>query len=58
MITVLETFGTGSIVGSGFTLTPEEQLRQLTQNAAKAVERYLLEQKREQGWFEEVPVDS
>lgn len=58
VITVLETFGTGSIVGSGFTLTPEEQLRQLTQNAAKAVERYLLEQKREQGWFEEVPVDS
>lgn len=51
-ITVLETFGTGAVVGSGFTLTAEEQLKQLTQNAAKAVERYLLRQKNEQGWFE------
>ncbi len=50
-ITVLETFGTGALIGSGYTLSAEEQLRQLTQNAAKSVERYLVQQKEEQGWF-------
>jgi hypothetical protein len=50
-VTVLETFGTGTIVGSGYTLTAEEQLVQLSQNAAKAVERYLVKQQAEEGWF-------
>lgn len=51
-VTVLETFGTGALIGSGYTLSAEEQLRQLTQNAAKAIERYLVQQNEEQGWFE------
>lgn len=51
-ITVIETFGAGALIGSGYTLTREEQLEQLAQNAAKAVETYLQKQKREQGWFE------
>ena len=51
-ITVLETFGTGTIIGSGYTLTAEEQLVQLSQNAAKSVERYLVRQMKEEGWFE------
>ncbi len=50
-ITVLETFGTGPIVGSGYTLSAEEQLEQLAGNAAKAIERYLVQQMEEQGWF-------
>ncbi|MEL6886316.1 MAG: hypothetical protein AAFP87_17540 [Pseudomonadota bacterium] len=50
-ITVLETFGTGTIVGSGYTLTAEEQLQQLSENAAKAVERYLVKQMQDEGWF-------
>lgn len=50
-ITVLETFGTGAIVGSGYTLTAEEQLEQLAQNAAKAIERFLVQQMNEEGWF-------
>jgi len=50
-ITVLETFGTGAIIGSGYTLTAEEQLEQLAQNAAKAIERYLVQQMEEEGWF-------
>ncbi|MEO0504044.1 MAG: hypothetical protein AAFZ14_12020, partial [Pseudomonadota bacterium] len=50
-ITVLETFGTGTIVGSGYTLSAEEQLVQLSQNAAKSVERYLVRQMKEEGWF-------
>lgn len=50
-ITVAETFGTGAVVGSGYTLTAQQQLEQLSQNAAKAVERYLVKQQAEQGWF-------
>jgi len=50
-VTVLETFGTGTIVGSGYTLSAEEQLEQLSQNAAKSVERYLVRQMKEEGWF-------
>ncbi len=50
-ITVLESFGTGAIVGSGYTLSAEEQLTQLSQNAAKAIERYLRKQMLEEGWF-------
>ena len=50
-ITVLETFGTAPIIGSGYTLTAEQQLEQLSQNAAKAVERYLVKQRNEKGWF-------
>ena len=55
-ITVLETFGTGAIVGTGYTMSAEEQLVELSQNAAKAVERYLVRQHEEQGWFEPDPV--
>lgn len=50
-ITVLETFGTGTLIGSGYTLSAEQQLVQLSQNAAKSVERYLVRQHEEQGWF-------
>lgn len=50
-ITVLETLGAGSLIGSGYTLSAEEQLVQLSQNAAKAVERYLVRQMKEEGWF-------
>ncbi|GGX45047.1 hypothetical protein GCM10007385_11270 [Tateyamaria omphalii] len=50
-ITVLETFGTAPIIGTGYTMTAEEQLKELSQNAAKAVERFLVKQRNEQGWF-------
>lgn len=50
-ITVLETFGTAPIVGTGFTMTAEEQLTELSQNAAKAVERFLVRKQEEEGWF-------
>ena len=54
-ITVLETFGTGAIVGSGYTMTKDEQLAQLSQNAVKAIETYLVKQQKELDWF--VPED-
>ena len=50
-ITVFETFGTDLIIGSGLTMTADEQLVILSQNAAKEVEKYLVEQRAEQGWF-------
>jgi hypothetical protein len=50
-ITVFESLGKGPIVGSGYTQTAEQQLKNLSQNASKSIERYLVKQKREQSWF-------
>lgn len=50
-ITVFGTFGAELIIGSGYSMTAEEQLVVLSQNAAKAVENYLVEQRVENGWF-------
>lgn len=55
-ITVLETFGTAPIIGTGYTMTAEEQLTELSENAAKAIERFLVRQQSENGWF--VPAQS
>ncbi len=43
MITVLETFTGASIVGSGLTMTAEEQMANLSYNVAKAIEGWLHE---------------
>ena len=48
---VVETLSGDTIVGSGLTLTREEQMRNLSRNAAKQIETWLLTQKREKGWF-------
>jgi len=56
-ITVLETFGTAPIIGTGYTKNAEEQLKELSQNAAKAVERYLVRQQNTEGWFAPDPLD-
>ena len=50
-ITVFETFGADLILGSGLTMSADEQLVILSQNAAKEVENYLVEQRNELGWF-------
>ena len=50
-ITVLESLDQGPLLGSGYTKTAEEQLKNLSQNASKAIERYLSNQKTDQGWF-------
>lgn len=49
--TVLETLSGDTVVGSGLTLSKEEQMTNLAQNAALQIERWLLRQKREEGWF-------
>ncbi|WP_299368232.1 hypothetical protein [uncultured Tateyamaria sp.] len=55
-ITVLETFGTAPIIGTGYTMTAEEQLTELSENAAKAIERFLVRQSTNEGWFAPDPV--
>jgi hypothetical protein len=50
-VTVFESFDQGPIVGSGYTKTAEEQLKNLSQNAAKSIEGYLVKQNKELGWF-------
>jgi len=44
-------------VGSGYTKTAEEQLKNLSQNAAKSIENYLVKQNKAEGWFER-PADA
>ncbi|MEP5729107.1 MAG: hypothetical protein ABJL67_07005 [Sulfitobacter sp.] len=51
-VTVLESLDQGPIVGSGFTKTAEEQLKNLAQNAAKQIENYLVKQNKAEGWFQ------
>jgi len=38
-------------------MTAEEQLVQLSQNAAKEVERYLVKQQKDLGWFTQSEAD-
>lgn len=54
-ITVFESFDQGPVVGSGYTKSAEEQLKNLSQNAAKAIETYLVKQNRAEGWFNGTP---
>lgn len=54
-ITVFESFDQGPVIGSGYTKSAEEQLKNLSQNAAKAIENYLVRQNKEKGWFEGTP---
>lgn len=56
-ITVFESLDQGPIVGSGYTKTAEEQLKNLSQNAAKSIESYLVKQNKAEGWFER-PADA
>tara|TARA_R110002049_G_scaffold309056_1_gene516322 strand:- start:213 stop:791 length:579 start_codon:yes stop_codon:yes gene_type:complete len=50
-ITVLESFDQGPVVGSGYTKSAEEQLKNLSQNVAKSIENYLVKMNKEEGWF-------
>jgi hypothetical protein len=50
-ITVLESFDQGPVVGSGYTKSAQEQLKNLSQNAAKQIENFLVKQNKENGWF-------
>lgn len=56
-ITVIESFGGHTILGSGYTQTEEEQMHGLARNAAKQIEHFLVRENHEKGWFKDKPGD-
>ena len=54
-LTVIESFDQGPIVGSGYTKTAEEQFLNLSQNAVKQIENFLVRKNEEEGWFNTSP---
>ncbi|MBT29915.1 hypothetical protein ACSSNL_18545 [Thalassobius sp. S69A] len=59
-ITVLESFSTKSVLGSGLTQSKEEQMLGLSRNAAKQIQDFLVKKHSEEGWFlrQETATDS
>jgi hypothetical protein len=52
-ITVLESLDQGPLVGSGYTKNAKEQFKNLSQNAVKQIENYLVKENAAKGWFNE-----
>jgi len=50
-LTVFESLSGETVISSGLTQSKEQQLRNLTVNAAKQIERYLTRQMKNEGWF-------
>jgi hypothetical protein len=50
-ITVIESLDQGPFVGSGYTKSAEEQFKNLSQNAVKQIENFLVKKNKEEGWF-------
>ena len=50
-ITVFESLSGETVISSGLTQSKEEQLANLTVNAAKQIELYLVKMQKEEGWF-------
>lgn len=50
-IVAVESIDQGPLIGSGYTKTAEEQFENLSRNAVKQIETYLLERHQEDGWF-------
>jgi len=48
---VVESLDQGPLVGSGYTKTAEEQFKNLSQNAVKQIETFLVKKNAEEGWF-------
>ncbi|MEQ6249038.1 hypothetical protein ABMC89_09130 [Sulfitobacter sp. HNIBRBA3233] len=55
-LTVIESLDQGPLVGSGYTKSAEEQFKNLSQNAVKQIETYLVRRNEEEGWFGSAPV--
>lgn len=51
-ITVMESFSGNTLLGSGLTQSKEKQLDNLSRNAAKLIENWLVRENAENGWFE------
>ena len=51
-VTVLETASAKTILGSGLTQTKAQQMRNLSRNAAKLIQNWLVRENARNGWFE------
>ena len=51
-ITVMESFSGNTLLGSGLTQSKEKQLDNLSRNAAKLIENWLVRENADKGWFE------
>ena len=52
-ITIMETISGNTILGSGLTQSKEVQMRNLSRNAAKQIENFLVRRRASEGWFGE-----
>ena len=50
-ITIVESFSADTWIGSGLTQPREKQMENLTRNAAKLIQNWMVRQKATQGWF-------
>lgn len=59
MITVVESISGNTIISSGLTQSKEKQMENLTRNAAKLIQNWLVRQRANEGWFGpgEAPAD-
>ena len=57
-ITVFESLSGETVVGSGLTQSKEQQMRNLSRNAAKLIQNWLVRQHRDEGWFAGAPPDA
>ena len=51
LITVVESISGNTIISSGLTQSKEKQMRNLTRNAAKLIQNWLVRQRTNEGWF-------
>lgn len=52
-ITVIESISTNTMLGSGFTQSKEVQMENLSRNAAKLIQNWLVRENAKEGWFED-----
>ncbi|WP_417726303.1 hypothetical protein [Roseovarius sp.] len=53
LVTVVETVSGNTFLGSGLTQSKETQMLNLSRNAAKQIQNWLVQQNNERGWFED-----
>ncbi len=51
-VTVIESFSANTVLGSGLTQSKEKQMENLTRNAAKLIQNWMVRENSKQGWFE------
>jgi hypothetical protein len=56
-ITIMETISGNTILGSGLTQSKEVQMRNLSRNAAKQIETFMVRRRASEGWFGAAPME-